>query len=139
MTDAAQMAAADLGRVHFIGIGGGGMSGIARIMLTRGVTVSGSDMTIDLSGCSPQREGGINGRTYAGAYIAYKALTGPNEPLNEGAFAALKVIIPEGNMMMAKFPAGLIIYWSWNNTLSVAQQWLIQRSTKLAKPSLART
>ena len=75
------------------------------------VTVSGSDMVIDLSGCSPQREGGINGRTYAGAYIAYKALTGPNEPLNEGAFAALKVIIPEGNMMMAKFPA-LMAGWS---------------------------
>jgi UDP-N-acetylmuramate--alanine ligase len=36
-------AAGDLGRVHFVGIGGGGMSGIARIMLTRGVTVSGSD------------------------------------------------------------------------------------------------
>ncbi|HEX7105332.1 MAG TPA: UDP-N-acetylmuramate--L-alanine ligase [Acidothermaceae bacterium] len=36
-------AAGDLGRVHFIGIGGGGMSGIARIMLARGVTVSGSD------------------------------------------------------------------------------------------------
>jgi UDP-N-acetylmuramate--alanine ligase len=32
-----------LGRVHFIGIGGGGMSGIARIMVTRGVPVSGSD------------------------------------------------------------------------------------------------
>ena len=32
-----------LGRVHFVGIGGGGMSGIARIMLTRGVAVSGSD------------------------------------------------------------------------------------------------
>ncbi len=33
----------DLGRVHFIGIGGAGMSGIARIMLARGVPVSGSD------------------------------------------------------------------------------------------------
>ena len=32
-----------LGRVHFAGIGGAGMSGIARIMLARGVTVSGSD------------------------------------------------------------------------------------------------
>jgi N-methylhydantoinase B len=69
------------------------------------VTVSGSDMTIDLSGCSPEREGGANSRTYAGAYIAYKALTTPLEPLNEGAFSALKVIIPEGNMMMARFPA----------------------------------
>src|SRR3954452_5718710 len=33
----------DLGRVHFIGIGGAGMSGIARIMLARGVPVSGCD------------------------------------------------------------------------------------------------
>jgi UDP-N-acetylmuramate--alanine ligase len=33
----------DLGRVHFAGIGGAGMSGIARIMLARGVMVSGSD------------------------------------------------------------------------------------------------
>ena len=33
----------DLGRVHFTGIGGAGMSGIARIMIARGVTVSGSD------------------------------------------------------------------------------------------------
>jgi N-methylhydantoinase B len=69
------------------------------------VIVSGSDMTIDLSGCSPEREGGANSRTFAGAYIAYKALTTPTEPLNEGAFSALKVIIPEGNMMMARFPA----------------------------------
>jgi UDP-N-acetylmuramate--alanine ligase len=32
-----------LGSVHFIAIGGAGMSGIARIMLRRGITVSGSD------------------------------------------------------------------------------------------------
>ncbi len=32
-----------LGRVHFVGIGGAGLSGIARIMLARGVVVSGSD------------------------------------------------------------------------------------------------
>jgi len=32
-----------LGRVHFTGIGGAGMSGIARIMIGRGVKVSGSD------------------------------------------------------------------------------------------------
>jgi UDP-N-acetylmuramate--alanine ligase len=37
----------ELGRVHFVGIGGAGMSGIARIMLARGVEVSGSDTTAD--------------------------------------------------------------------------------------------
>jgi UDP-N-acetylmuramate--alanine ligase len=35
----------ELGHVHFVAIGGAGMSGIARIMLSRGVTVSGSDST----------------------------------------------------------------------------------------------
>src|SRR6478735_4416932 len=32
-----------LGRVHFIGIGGVGMSAVARIMVAHGVTLSGSD------------------------------------------------------------------------------------------------
>jgi UDP-N-acetylmuramate--alanine ligase len=36
-------ALSELGQVHFIGIGGAGMSGIARILLARGVKVSGSD------------------------------------------------------------------------------------------------
>lgn len=36
-------ALADLGRVHFVGIGGAGMSAIARLMLRAGMTVSGSD------------------------------------------------------------------------------------------------
>jgi UDP-N-acetylmuramate--alanine ligase len=44
VTDADAVLAADaMGRVHFVGIGGAGMSGIARIMLARGVPVSGCD------------------------------------------------------------------------------------------------
>ncbi|WP_026819642.1 UDP-N-acetylmuramate--L-alanine ligase [Arthrobacter castelli] len=35
--------AEELGNVHFVGIGGAGMSAIARILLARSVTVSGSD------------------------------------------------------------------------------------------------
>ena len=60
----------------------------------------------------------------------------PPDPVQARLFQFMPVIF---TFMMAKFPAGLIIYWSWNNTLSVAQQWLIQRRTRLAKPSLART
>jgi N-methylhydantoinase B len=69
------------------------------------VTITKGDMTIDLSGCSAERRAGINSRTLAGARVAYKALTGPLEPVNEGSFRALKVIIPEGSIMMARFPA----------------------------------
>ncbi|MGH7099628.1 MAG: YidC/Oxa1 family membrane protein insertase, partial [Stellaceae bacterium] len=31
--------------------------------------------------------------------------------------------------MLAAFPVGLVIYWAWNNLLSVAQQWAIYRSS----------
>ena len=30
--------------------------------------------------------------------------------------------------MLASFPAGLVIYWSWNNLLSILQQSLIMKS-----------
>ena len=69
------------------------------------VTIDQGAMTIDLSGCSQERRAAINSRTLAGARVAYKALTGPLDPVNEGSFRALKVIIPEGNIMMARFPA----------------------------------
>ena len=75
------------------------------------VTVAGSAMTIDLSGCSKERRAGINSRTYAAARVAYKALTGPLEPVNEGSFRACEVIIPEGNIMMARWPAPMA---SWS-------------------------
>ena len=68
------------------------------------VTVRAGQMTIDLSGCSAERKVGMNSRTLAGPRVAYKALTLPNDPVNEGSFKALNVVIPEGNMMMARYP-----------------------------------
>ena len=76
-----------------------------RVPIHAKVTVDHGSMTIDLSATSGERKAAINSRTYAGARVAYKALTGPLEPVNEGSFRALKVIIPEGNIMMAKYPA----------------------------------
>jgi YidC/Oxa1 family membrane protein insertase len=29
--------------------------------------------------------------------------------------------------VLASFPAGLVIYWTWSNTLSVLQQWVITK------------
>jgi YidC/Oxa1 family membrane protein insertase len=29
--------------------------------------------------------------------------------------------------MLAPFSAGLVIYWAWSNTLSIAQQYMIMR------------
>ncbi len=69
------------------------------------VIIAGDDMTIDLSGCAGERKTAMNSRTYAGPRVAYKALTAPMEPVNEGSFRALDAIIPEGNFMMARYPA----------------------------------
>jgi UDP-N-acetylmuramate--alanine ligase len=38
------LTAEDLGRVHFVGVGGVGMSGMARLFLTRGIPTTGSEL-----------------------------------------------------------------------------------------------
>ena len=38
------LSAEDLGHVHLIGVGGVGMSGLARLLLTRGIPTSGSEL-----------------------------------------------------------------------------------------------
>ena len=44
LTPTGELTAEDLGRVHLIGVGGVGMSGLARLLLTRGIQVSGSEL-----------------------------------------------------------------------------------------------
>ena len=78
------------------------------------VTVAGDRMTIDLTGCSAQRRSALNSRTLAGPYIAYKGITGPLDDVNEGSFRALEVVIQEGNIMMAQFPAAMA---GWSRVL----------------------
>jgi len=29
--------------------------------------------------------------------------------------------------LLAAFPVGLVIYWTWNNVLTIAQQWVIMK------------
>ena len=69
-------------------------------------------------------------------FLQQKLNPPPPDPVQARIFQFMPIIF---TFMMANFPAGLVIYWSWNNTLSVCQQWLIQRRTKLPKPNLART
>ncbi|HZT50994.1 MAG TPA: hydantoinase B/oxoprolinase family protein, partial [Stellaceae bacterium] len=82
-----------------------------KLCLHARVTVAGGDMTIDLSGCAGEQKLAVNSRSLAGARVAYKNLTAPLDPVNEGSFAALKVIIPEGSIMMARYPAPMAA-WS---------------------------
>ena len=60
----------------------------------------------------------------------------PPDPVQAKLFQFMPVIF---TFMLARFPAGLVLYWTWNNLLSIAQQWFIMRRTRLARPGLART
>jgi UDP-N-acetylmuramate--alanine ligase len=44
MTPAGVLTAEELGTIHLIGVGGVGMSGLARLLLTRGIPVTGSEL-----------------------------------------------------------------------------------------------
>lgn len=48
----------------------------------------------------------------------------PADPIQKTMFAWMPVIF---TFMLGTFPAGLVIYWSWNNALSVSQQYLIMK------------
>jgi len=48
----------------------------------------------------------------------------PPDPTQKMIFDWMPVIF---TFMLAGFPAGLVIYWAWNNSLSVAQQSIIMR------------
>jgi YidC/Oxa1 family membrane protein insertase len=48
----------------------------------------------------------------------------PPDPTQAMIFNWMPVIF---TFMLGTFPAGLVIYWAWNNTLSIAQQWVIMK------------
>jgi len=54
----------------------------------------------------------------------------PPDPVQARMFQFMPIIF---TFMMGRFPAGLVIYWTWNNLLTICQQWYIQRSVKLDK------
>jgi YidC/Oxa1 family membrane protein insertase len=69
-------------------------------------------------------------------FLQQKLNPPPPDPVQARVFQFMPVIF---TFMLARFPAGLVIYWSWNNLLSIGQQWLIMRRTRLPQPGLART
>jgi YidC/Oxa1 family membrane protein insertase len=57
-------------------------------------------------------------------FIQMKMNPEPTDPVQKQMFAYMPVIF---TFMLGSFPAGLVIYWTWNNLLSVAQQGFIMR------------
>ena len=62
-------------RVHFVGIGGAGMSGIAEVLATQGYQVSGSDLS---SNAATRRLNGLGVRIFVGHEAEHAA--GADQP-----------------------------------------------------------
>ena len=63
-------AASSLGSVHFIAIGGAGMSGVARVMLAQGIAVSGSDAKESLVLTALAAEGAVVNVGHDASHVA---------------------------------------------------------------------
>ena len=57
-------------------------------------------------------------------WLQFKLNPTPPEPIQAKIMMFLPIIF---TFILASFPAGLVIYWTWNNCLSIAQQWIIMR------------
>lgn len=59
-------------------------------------------------------------------WAQFKLNPPPADPIQAKLFQFMPIIF---TVLLARFPAGLVIYWAWNNVLSIAQQWMILRQT----------
>ena len=57
-------------------------------------------------------------------FLQQKLNPQPPDPMQAKMFMILPFVF---TFMLSQFAAGLVIYWSWNNLLSIAQQWVIMR------------
>jgi YidC/Oxa1 family membrane protein insertase len=55
-------------------------------------------------------------------FLQQKLNPQPVDPVQARMFMLLPIVF---TYMLAAFPAGLVIYWAWNNLLSIGQQWAI--------------
>ena len=79
------------------------------------VTIADDEMVVDFAGSSDATQGPINnpmGLTIGIAGLAFKALTTPDIPANEGHFRPLRVEAPEGSLMNAVPPAATFTLWT---------------------------
>ena len=84
-----------------------------KILIKVKVIVDGERMVMDFSEMNDQVPGPLNSGYSGGlaaARIAFKNVTQPQAPVNEGCFRALELILPEGKLLNAKHPAALGLY-----------------------------
>ena len=61
-------------------------------------------------------------------FIQQKLNPTPPDPIQAKIFMFFPIFL---TIILAPFPSGLVVYWTINNILTIAQQWVIMRSTKV--------
>ena len=61
-------------------------------------------------------------------YIQQKLNPTPPDPIQAKIFMFFPIFL---TIILAPFPSGLVVYWTVNNILTIAQQWVIMRGTKV--------
>ena len=69
-------------------------------------------------------------------FLQQKINPPPPDPVQARMFMMLPFVF---TFMLGQFAAGLVIYWAWNNLLSIAQQWVIMRRVNAQASSAARS
>jgi N-methylhydantoinase B len=79
------------------------------------VEVAGDEMVIDVTGSNDATRGPINcgeAQTISACRVGFKSLVNPDQPVNGGTFAPLKVRVREGSMLAAQEPRSCGWYFS---------------------------
>jgi YidC/Oxa1 family membrane protein insertase len=63
-------------------------------------------------------------------FLQQKLSPPPTDPAQAKIFLFMPLFF---TYLLAQFPAGLVIYWAWNNALSITQQWFIMRRASSQK------
>ena len=61
-------------------------------------------------------------------YLQQKLNPTPPDPIQAKIFMFFPLFL---TIILAPFPSGLVVYWTVNNVLTIAQQWVIMRRTKV--------
>ncbi len=61
-------------------------------------------------------------------YLQQKLNPAPPDPIQAKIFAFFPLFL---TIILAPFPSGLVVYWTVNNILTIAQQWVIMKKTKV--------
>ncbi|MCP5423745.1 MAG: UDP-N-acetylmuramate--L-alanine ligase [Gammaproteobacteria bacterium] len=115
-------------RIHFVGIGGVGMSGIAEVLLTLGYQISGSDLNSNAATAHLRQRGAVIFQGHEASHISgcdavvISSAINPDNPEVAAAQAALIPLVPRAEMLaeLMRFRYGIAIAGTHGKTTTTS-------------------